>query len=259
MQFFRRVFGVAGTVKRAFTAYPAARQEARHRLLSHVARAMGLKLAHHGLIWAEDPAFRKAWDSFPEKAPFNEKRFNLFYLAGVARGIPGASAECGVLRGAGSNLILNALADPAKTHHIFDSFEGLSEPDARDRGDKKAAHVWQKNDLSVPENTVSRNLAQFPNIALHKGWIPERFDEVANETFSFVHIDVDLYQPTYDSIAFFYPRMAPGAVLVCDDYGFLSCPGSYKAINDYMCDKPEVVVHLTSGQGFFTKKASGNA
>lgn len=33
----------------------------------------------------------------------------------------------------------------------------------------------------------------FNFIRLYHGWIPEKFDEVANRTFSYVHIDVDLY------------------------------------------------------------------
>jgi len=38
-----------------------------------------------------------------------------------------------------------------------------------------------------------------------------------DKTFLFVHVDVDLYEPTRDSIAFFYPRMNLGAVSLCDD------------------------------------------
>ena len=50
-------------------------------------------------------------------------------------------------------------------------------------------------------------LKDFNFIKTYKGWIPERFDEVKDRTFSFVHIDVELYQPTYDSLEFFFPRL----------------------------------------------------
>ena len=51
--------------------------------------------------------------------------------------------------------------------------------------------------------------------------IPTRFDEVADRSFCFVHVDVDLFEPTRESIAFFYPRMVPGGVMLFDDYGFV--------------------------------------
>jgi hypothetical protein len=103
-------------------------------------------------------------------------------------------------------------------------------------------------------------LARFANVQVYRGWIPQRFGEVAARRFSFVHIDVDLYEPTRDSIEFFYPRLAPGAVLVCDDYGIVTCPGATKAIEDFLRDKPEKMLALTDGGGFFIKGvATSNA
>ena len=100
---------------------------------------------------------------------------------------------------------------------------------------------------------VKRVLARFPNVAYHPGWIPERFSAVTDKTFSFVHIDVDIYQPTKDSIEFFYPRLATGGILMCDDYGFSNCPGATQAIDDFLRDKPEKAIALTDGGGFIIK------
>ena len=82
---------------------------------------------------------------------------------------------------------------------------------------------------------------------------PDRFNEVADRRFSFLHIDVDLYEPTRDSIAFFYPRMNVGGVIICDDYGFATCPGATKAIDEYLRDKPEKMMTLSDGGGFLIK------
>ena len=49
--------------------------------------------------------------------------------------------------------------------------------------------------------------------------------------FCFVNVDVDLHEPTRDSIEFFYPRMVPGGVMVFDDYGSqMQSPGAARAI-----------------------------
>jgi O-methyltransferase len=71
-----------------------------------------------------------------------------------------------------------------------------------------------------------------------------------HERFSFVHLDVDLYQPTMDSLEFFYGKMSPGNIILCDDYGFVTCPGAKKAMDSFFADKPEEIVSLPTGQGF---------
>jgi hypothetical protein len=48
---------------------------------------------------------------------------------------------------------------------------------------------------------------------------------------------VDLYQPTYDSLDFFFPRLVKGGVIVCDDYNFSNFPGAKLAWDEYFKDK----------------------
>ena len=134
-----------------------------------------------------------------------------------------------------------------RTHHIFDSFDGLSRPKGTDGA------AWVAGDMRAGVEEVNENLRDFQGFTLHEGWIPSRFAEVGDRVFSFVHIDVDLYEPTLQSIAFFYPKLTQGAVLICDDYGFLTCPGATLAIDEFLHDKPEKMIHLAGGGGFFVK------
>jgi hypothetical protein len=113
---------------------------------------------------------------------------------------------------------------------------------------------WRPNDLACPEDRVRANLVGLDPVAIHKGWIPSGFSDVEEVTFSFVHLDVDLYQPTLDSLQFFYPRLPPGGILLCDDYGFVTCPGARKAMDEFFADKPEPIIQSPSGQGFVIKK-----
>jgi hypothetical protein len=70
-----------------------------------------------------------------------------------------------------------------------------------------------------------------------------------------VHIDVDLFDPTLSSIAFFHPRMVPGGVILLDDYGLDTCPGVTAAIDQFMLGRPEPVINLASGGAFIMVKA----
>jgi len=72
----------------------------------------------------------------------------------------------------------------------------------RDRPWDTRAGTVALRDAIATESELRRNLAGFDNIRVFKGWIPERFQEVIGVDFKLVHVDVDLYQPTLDSLAF---------------------------------------------------------
>ena len=203
------------------------------------------------LDWLEDKSFRRYLAKFSEEHSLNkDRRWMVRQLIRLIESIPGDTAECGAFEGAGSYLICQANAASThikRVHHIFDSFEGLSAPSKIDGA------YWHQGDMSRGEDIVRNNLAEFSAYELHKGWIPDSFSSIGDKKFAFVHIDVDLYQPTLDSMRFFYERMSPGGIILCDDYGFSTCPGATKAVDEYLSDKPEKMVALPDGGGFLIK------
>ena len=90
-------------------------------------------------------------------------------------------------------------------------------------------------------------------VHFHKGWIPDTFAGLEKQKVCFAHIDLDLYQGVLDTLAFVYPRMPTGGVIVCDDYGFASCPGARRAIEEFFADKPEKPLALLTGQAVIHK------
>jgi hypothetical protein len=178
-----------------------------------------------------------------------ERKYAVYNLLSSLHWLGGEIAECGTYNG--STAYFMALAsqqsDRNRQIHLFDSFQGLSRPGAED------GSYWKAGDLACPEQTAQRNLAEFHNIHIHRGWIPAEFRRVADNRFCFVHVDVDIYQPTRDSIEFFFPRLESGGMLVCDDYGFDSCPGARRAMDDFFADKRERIIHLPTGQGLVIK------
>lgn len=204
--------------------------------------------------WWNDQEFTHYLEKFGELKGMNtDRHWMLGQLLRLTHNVDGDTAECGVFLGASSYLICKFNEEQSETkrqHLLFDSFEGLSEPGTND------ISYWSKGDLSASEEAVRKALAGFSNTIYFKGWIPARFAEVENKKFSFVHIDVDLYEPTWESMAFFYPRMNPGGIILCDDYGFSSCPGATKAVDILLQDKPEKMISLCSGGGFMIKGCS---
>jgi O-methyltransferase len=78
--------------------------------------------------------------------------------------------------------------------------------------------------------------------------MPQTFEGFCLERVSWVHIDVDIYQSVRDCIRFLYPRLVPGGFMVFDDYGFPSCPGARRAVDEAFASLPEVPLCLPTGQ-----------
>ena len=231
------------------------RRKAHWSSVKETAKRHGFELYKSNLTWPVEEGFVKLQAQWPKaRGMSNDRRFFLFNTTKRIRHVEGDSADIGVRFGTSSFFILKGLNDPAKRHMLFDSFEGLSEPAPEDRTDSTHASVWKKGDLMVGEEVTRHNLAQFPNCSYHKGWIPAAFPAAEQHRFCFVHIDVDLYQPTLDSLKFFYRRMTPGGVIVCDDYGFNSCPGAAKALEEFFADKAETLFHIPTGQALVVKQ-----
>jgi hypothetical protein len=235
---------------------------ARFLLLSKLAAQWNFQVYNRNLCWVDDPDFWNVWNAWlasPSRSGQRpDRKFVAWSMALSTLNIEGDTAECGVFDGATSYLICSAgkRTGVRKTHHAFDSWEGLSAPSDEDRTENKFnIFFWEKGDLSVTQEQTMQNLSDFDNVIYYKGWIPERFHEIKDKRFSFVHIDVDIYEPTRDSLEFFYPRMSPGGVILCDDYGYHTCPGAHKAFDDFMRKKFDgSVTHLPTGQGFIIKR-----
>lgn len=223
--------------------------------LNKLARAVDMRIVNPGYHWYESAFHNGLIQTFDAQArEIHDRNFNLIELLKLLQHIEGDTAECGVYKGRSSFLIMHMLGNEKRAHHIFDSFEGLSEPTPEDVPHKQNAYQWKGHDLSVSEAQVRHNLRMFDQVAYHKGWIPDCFESVQSDGFAFAHIDVDLHQPTADSLAFFYPRMVAGGMILCDDYGSTYCPGARQAFDEFMQDKPEPIVELTSGQCFIIKR-----
>jgi O-methyltransferase len=239
-----RLYAVARSEQDRF-----AREHAGWRLLARVAAHIcpSYVVTDYAKLWFEDDDFLVQYRRLvPGNDRSADRKYFLRSLLQLADRLPGDTAECGVYEGATSWFICDHFRGSGKAHHAFDSFEGLPEPTHLD------GRYWQPGNLKTVEDRARATLTGF-EVNFYPGWIPERFAEVMNRQFCFVHIDVDLYQPTRDSLEFFYPRTVAGGIIICDDYGFATCPGATSAMEEFMADRPEPIVRCPTGQAFIVK------
>jgi O-methyltransferase len=177
----------------------------------------------------------------------DDRCYILHQFARQCAHLPGDFAECGVYQGGTAMLCARALHEAGASGrplHLFDTFQGMPEEAARDAGGH-APGDFGATSLAA----VQSRLTAFANVRFHPGFIPATLSDVADRTFAFVHLDLDLYQSTLDALRFFYPRMVEGAALVGDDYGFPRYKdAAKKAVDEFFADKPEPVIVLKTGQ-----------
>ncbi len=162
--------------------------------------------------------------------------------------------EVGCWKGHSSFFISKLIAKHNKDikFHIFDSFEGLSEVSKKDSNlgkfEKKQINQIRSQFISNEQFVKDEVLKDFKFVEIYKGWIPEKFSQVVNLKFSFVHIDVDLYEPTLKSLEFFFPRLLEGGIIVCDDYNSVDFNGSKLAWDEFF-SKNKVNLNFAPSMG----------
>ncbi len=157
--------------------------------------------------------------------------------------LPGDAAEVGVYRGGSAKVICRAKGD--RNLHLFDTFEGLPH-------DSEIDWFFSKGDYSANYEEVKKEFANEKNVHLYKGLFPGTAGPISDKTFSFVHLDVDLYSSTLACLTFFYDRMDKGGIIISHDYGYHE--GVKKAFTEFFDDKPETVIRLAGSQCLVTKE-----
>lgn len=161
--------------------------------------------------------------------------------------VDGDIAEVGTAGGRSARLIGEYSNN--KTIHVFDTFEGLPEPGVKDEGFQAGAYRHSLEEV--------QNYLQGLPVEFHKGLFPESTGTVQNCRFSFVHLDVDLYQSTLDCLKFFYPRLNSGGIIISHDY--VCSEGVNLAFAEFFADKPETPIELIGYQAMVVKLSTGLA
>lgn len=199
--------------------------------------------------------FRKMVDSVRGNTCLKpESIYTLIQQLGEVLWLDGDVIECGVWRGGSAKLLHDIIREraPEKCLHLFDSFEGMAKTDAaldsHEAGDFRDTSLEHVKDFVVGSNQSD------DGVRFHKGWIPDSFAGLEDLRPCFVHIDLDLHQSIQDALAFVYPRMVSRGVIVFDDYGFASCAGARRAVDEFFADKPESPFVLKTAQAVIWKR-----
>jgi hypothetical protein len=180
--------------------------------------------------------------------PFNifqryQTRYALLQYFFATLDVPGARAECGAYRGATALLMSHAWRSRQPQFRgadlfLIDSFSGTGESVEQDLipvraadGSTRMAPFFPAGKSDTSPELVRGFFADLPEVAICAGWIPAVLTALPPRPWAFVHLDVTLYEPTLAALEYFYPRLSPGGVILCD--GSIFCPGAEKAVDDF--------------------------
>jgi hypothetical protein len=186
--------------------------------------------------------------------------------------IPGSFVECGTYKGGSVGLM--ALAhrasspSPARRLHLFDSFEGLPEPNAEIDGQAAVAFTNGRASgaLVTTEKCVGpleenkRLLEQvigYPSelLTYHVGWFQDTLprDAPGLGEIALLRLDGDWYDSTRLPLLHLYDKVVKGGVIVIDDYGHFE--GCRRAVDEFIqsCGEPVLLGHIDYTARFWVK------
>lgn len=168
---------------------------------------------------------------------------------------PNASIlEVGVWRGGTAGIMSQKLADLKSTATLYlaDTFSGVAKAGTNDSFYTGGEH--SDTSQQIVED-VLKNKSCYQHYKILKGIFPEdTANEIAaDERFGLCHIDVDVYESAKDILEWVWSKLITGGVVVFDDYGFHSCTGVTKLVEEYR-DRPDrQIIHNLNGHALMIK------
>lgn len=178
-----------------------------------------------------------------------DRYYVLLTLLEQALSLEGDVWECGVYKGGTARMIAAFLEDRGSPKRLllFDTFAGMPATDpSRD---------WHKQgDFDDTSLDAVREFVGFPERCdYYPGQFPSTFAGLERRAIAFAHIDADIYRSITDCLEFIWPRLAVGGCVVFDDYGFPTCPGARRAVDDFFAGSIFRPLVLPTGQAIAFK------
>jgi hypothetical protein len=190
--------------------------------------------------------------------------------------LPGVYVETGCHRGGAAAMMAKAClhyGGKPRPIHVFDSFEGLPQPDA-----KKDVDTWIADEWKIPIELHQGKMIATGSLAgaseedvrtvftalgypldylhTHKGWFCDTLPVAAPslDQIAILRLDGDLYASTWDALTYLYPKVVVGGFVVIDDY---NVTGARQAVTDYLkgLSRPPFISRADGAVAYFVKQA----
>jgi O-methyltransferase len=152
-----------------------------------------------------------------------------------SRDLRGNVAELGVYKGKFARYINKNFPD--RTLYLLDTFEGFDERDVR----REKQQDFSAGDQDFSNTSVESVLQIMPHrdkCVVVKGFFPESARDLTDD-FVFVSLDADLFEPIYNGLRFFYPKLVRGGYIFIHDFNNDNYKGARKAVEQF-CNEQNI-------------------
>jgi O-methyltransferase len=170
----------------------------------------------------------------------------------VAKLGAGEFLELGVWRGGSGALVAKRARMLGVDAPVWlcDTFQGVVKTSEADPSYDGGEHA------DADETDVRRLVKDMglDGVEILRGIFPDATGvRIADRTFRFCHFDLDVYDSTRDAFAWVWPRLVPGGIAVFDDYGFESCAGVTRFVDEQRSQPGRTVLHNLNGHAVMIK------
>jgi O-methyltransferase len=162
--------------------------------------------------------------------------------------------EIGVWRGGTAGIITKKLSllNATNKFYLADTFSGVVKASTKDEYYLGGEHSDTSEEIVT---TLLNEKMGCTNFQMLKGIFPEETAHLiaANEKFGFCHIDVDVYESARDIVDWIWGKLIIGGVIIFDDFGFHTCNGVTKYVEEQKIKEDRVVVHNLNGHALMFK------
>lgn len=215
-----------------YPSYSKTLHDAANRDIRILREKLGVSLPPIGLATMYlDPETSDEKVDGPQRDFVRDQAFRLAARQVINLDVEGAIAELGVYQGDQAKL-LNTLF-PDRALYLFDTFSGFSE---KDLGSESGKSFSSASVGDFANTSVALVMSKMPHpdlIKIFPGYFPETATGI-EERFSFVSLDVDLYEPTLAGLEWFYERLNPGGYIFVHDYNNQRYLGVRSAVDQFV-------------------------
>jgi len=225
----------------------------------------GLAVWTKNVDFLADPRFVRAYDLAAdsghhfghksEKIKIEWRVKTALWAAQQAARLEGDFVECGVNTGILSLAICHYLDFNAldKRFFLFDTFNGI--PEDQPGYGESLENIRQKNKYYFDcYEIATKNFSPWPRARLVRGKVPDTLRTVDIDKVCYLSLDMNVAEPELAALAHFWPKLAQGAIVLIDDYGWQTCEQQKAAIDGFAREIDTPVLFLPTGQGVIVKR-----
>lgn len=168
--------------------------------------------------------------------------------------LEGDFVECGVNTGILSIAICNYINfnQIDKSFYLFDTYSGI--PEDQVSYVESTANLKKKNEVYDECYEITRkNFSLWPRAHLIRGIVPASLESVIVEKVCYLSLDMNVVEPEMAALKYFWPKLVPGAVVLLDDYGWITCEQQKLAFDCFALEVGVPILFLPTGQGIIIK------